>query len=167
MGMFGPLTRSSVDFFPSKLLCKRFNVPNPHPDHKDTGPETAKDLLDKTTMESMMMNRKPGEGMTADNAGVPTSQGVFSGPLETTETAPQQKEDHPDQPEEVEERPAMDIFKAIFDDSDSDSDSDSTSSDGPNDRDKGKAVSQVVVNENDQATAEDHDNTDSDKPKGP
>ncbi|CAO3565073.1 unnamed protein product [Mortierella alpina] len=167
MGMFGPLTRSSVDFFPSKLLCKRFNVPNPHPDHKDTGPETAKDLLDKTTMESMMMNRKPGEGMTADNAGVPTSQGVSSGPMETSEIAAQQEEDHPDQPEEVEERPAMDIFKAIFDDSDSDSDSDSTSSDGPNDRDKKRADSHVVVNENDQATAEDPDNTDSDKPKGP
>ena len=29
MGMFGPLTRSTQPFFPSRLLCKRFNVPLP------------------------------------------------------------------------------------------------------------------------------------------
>ena len=29
MGMFGPLTRSSTYFYPSRLLCKRFNVPVP------------------------------------------------------------------------------------------------------------------------------------------
>lgn len=29
MGMFGPLTRSSMVFFPSRLLCKRFNVKPP------------------------------------------------------------------------------------------------------------------------------------------
>lgn len=29
VGMYGPLTRSVVDFFPSRLLCKRFNVQPP------------------------------------------------------------------------------------------------------------------------------------------
>lgn len=29
LGMFGPLTRSIVPFYPSRLLCKRFNVPPP------------------------------------------------------------------------------------------------------------------------------------------
>ncbi|KAL8363386.1 hypothetical protein RB601_009247 [Gaeumannomyces tritici] len=29
MGMFGPLTRSSHDFYPARLLCKRFNVKPP------------------------------------------------------------------------------------------------------------------------------------------
>ena len=29
MGMFGPMTRSSVDWFPTRLLCKRFNVQPP------------------------------------------------------------------------------------------------------------------------------------------
>lgn len=29
MGMFGPLTRSVVDFYPTRLLCKRFGVPPP------------------------------------------------------------------------------------------------------------------------------------------
>ena len=34
MNMFGPLTRTKVDFYPNRLLCKRFNVANPHPHHK-------------------------------------------------------------------------------------------------------------------------------------
>src|SRR5947209_3028697 len=34
MNMFGPLTRTRTNFYPSRLLCKRFNVANPHPDYK-------------------------------------------------------------------------------------------------------------------------------------
>ncbi|KAG0342379.1 hypothetical protein BG000_004930 [Podila horticola] len=125
MGMFGPLTRTTVDFYPSKLLCKRFNVPNPHPDHKDTGPETAKDLLDKITMDNMMMSRRPGEGMTGDDissisASTP-SEPEIAEPVESQTEIQETKE-------EVFERPPMDVFKAIFDDSDSeDEDSDSDS----------------------------------------
>ncbi|KAF9321820.1 hypothetical protein BG003_010844 [Podila horticola] len=125
MGMFGPLTRTTVDFYPSKLLCKRFNVPNPHPDHKDTGPETAKDLLDKITMDNMMMSRRPGEGMTGDeissiSASTP-SEPEIAEPVESQTEIQETKE-------EVFERPPMDVFKAIFDDSDSeDEDSDSDS----------------------------------------
>ncbi|OAL21038.1 hypothetical protein AYO22_08322 [Fonsecaea multimorphosa] len=29
LGMFGPMTRSIVNFYPTRLLCKRFNVPMP------------------------------------------------------------------------------------------------------------------------------------------
>ena len=39
LGMFGPLTRSSQTFFPTRLLCKRFNVPPPahvQPDNDTT-----------------------------------------------------------------------------------------------------------------------------------
>ncbi|KIX08089.1 uncharacterized protein Z518_02744 [Rhinocladiella mackenziei CBS 650.93] len=31
LGMFGPMTRSVSNFYPSRLLCKRFNVPVPNP----------------------------------------------------------------------------------------------------------------------------------------
>ncbi|KAG5942247.1 hypothetical protein E4U59_001240 [Claviceps monticola] len=41
MGMFGAMTRSVADFYPTRLLCKRFNVRVPvhsHPEHEaDTG----------------------------------------------------------------------------------------------------------------------------------
>ncbi|CAD6888509.1 unnamed protein product [Tilletia controversa] len=33
MGMFGVLTRRYKEWYPSKLLCKRFGVPDPHPDY--------------------------------------------------------------------------------------------------------------------------------------
>lgn len=31
MKMFGKLTRETFEWHPDKLLCKRFNVPDPHP----------------------------------------------------------------------------------------------------------------------------------------
>jgi len=31
MKMFGKLTRETFEWHPDKLLCKRFNVPNPYP----------------------------------------------------------------------------------------------------------------------------------------
>ncbi|KAF9197947.1 hypothetical protein BGZ49_001382 [Haplosporangium sp. Z 27] len=127
MGMFGPLTRTVVDFYPSKLLCKRFNVSNPHPEHKDLGPEKAKDLLDKKTMDNMMMSRIPGSGMfTEDNAlGVSeeSSEANIQDQVASVESETAQPED------EVLERPSMDIFKAIFDNSDSDSESESETED--------------------------------------
>ncbi|KAG0277244.1 G patch domain-containing protein 1 [Linnemannia gamsii] len=124
MGMFGPLTRSMADFYPNKLLCKRFNVPDPHPEHKDVGPDTAKDLLDKATMDSMLMARS--------SAGFSTSGEVLTntrneGSLTTglSDEGPEPEMEQAEPPIQTPlERPPMDIFKAIFDDSDSGSDSD-------------------------------------------
>jgi G patch domain-containing protein 1 len=39
LGMYGPLTRSVSDFYPTRLLCRRFNVPPPA--HVQPNPETA------------------------------------------------------------------------------------------------------------------------------
>ncbi|KAG0342547.1 hypothetical protein BG004_005661 [Podila humilis] len=116
MGMFGPLTRSTVDFFPAKLLCKRFNVPNPHPDHKDKGPEGPRDLLDKMTMDNMMARRGAYEGMVGEGQG---SLSGTSTPKEESGTASSAvAADLEEANEDVAQvRPPMDIFKAIFDDS--------------------------------------------------
>ncbi|KAG0373006.1 hypothetical protein BGX24_012285 [Mortierella sp. AD032] len=121
MGMFGPLTRSMVDFFPNKLLCKRFNVPDPHPEHKDVGPEAAKDLLDKATMDSMMIGGVPTGSLLSEG-----SVNTESGAQPTTDLADKGPGAEAEQElvEPIQERPPMDIFKAIFDDSDSGSDSD-------------------------------------------
>jgi G patch domain-containing protein 1 len=43
LGMFGPMTRSVASFHPTRLLCKRFNVPVPEesaPTAFDQGPDT-------------------------------------------------------------------------------------------------------------------------------
>ena len=37
MGMHGKLTRSTHEWYPSKLLCKRFNVPDPYPGSRALG----------------------------------------------------------------------------------------------------------------------------------
>ena len=31
MKMFGKLTRDTLEWHPDKLLCKRFNIPDPYP----------------------------------------------------------------------------------------------------------------------------------------
>ncbi|KAG0229184.1 hypothetical protein BGW41_003170 [Actinomortierella wolfii] len=132
MGMFGPLTRTVVDFFPNKLLCKRFNVPNPHPDHKETDPEAVKDLLDRKTMDNLLMNRGPAP---PDSIRVDQNNESSRGKQETGSSSGNHREADADEnkvaqeeelsKEEVIERPPMDLFKAIFDDSDSDSGSES------------------------------------------
>ena len=40
LGMFGPVTRSTQDFYPTRLLCKRFNVRPPTHVAPDNGDET-------------------------------------------------------------------------------------------------------------------------------
>ncbi|KAF9580338.1 hypothetical protein BGW38_003055 [Lunasporangiospora selenospora] len=123
MGMFGPLTRTVSDFFPVKLLCRRFNVPNPHPEHKESGPEPVKNLLDKDTMDKIVLDRRPGEGIRDEES--PTT-GVGDTPVSSANaTEEAQEQDSTAQLGEIsQERPPMDIFKAIFDDSDEDEDSD-------------------------------------------
>ena len=41
LGMYGPLTRSTAQFFPTRLLCKRFNVKPPDHVQLDPGPVTS------------------------------------------------------------------------------------------------------------------------------
>ena len=118
MGVFGPLTRSIADFYPNKLLCKRFNVPDPHPEHKDVGPDAVKDLLDKATMDSMLTDG------TSARFSLPKEASSSTG-LTDDGTVPEVEQEQAEPLLQVpQERPPMDIFKAIFDDSDSDSDSD-------------------------------------------
>lgn len=63
LGMFGPLTRSSKDWYPTRLLCKRFNVKPPahvqpgvtEHDDETIGPKnSAPDLVSKSALDDMM-----------------------------------------------------------------------------------------------------------------
>ncbi|OQO12136.1 hypothetical protein B0A48_02776 [Cryoendolithus antarcticus] len=58
-GMYGPLTRKTYAFYPTRLLCKRFNVPAPtvvDPSTADAAEErkSMKDLVNVREMERMM-----------------------------------------------------------------------------------------------------------------
>ena len=63
LGMFGPMTRSSTDWYPTRLLCKRFNVKPPAhvqpgtTEHDDGGPEhkIAPDLVGKSMLQDIMV----------------------------------------------------------------------------------------------------------------
>lgn len=138
MKMFGNLTRTVKPFYPNRIVCKRFNVRNPHPNHDptadaDVGRSQAgnKDALSKESMESMLNERLPLK-FVSENQPKPddvTMKAVIPKPSErvTDQSAPStgvDKEVVKDEEEEGPpldyERPSMDIFKAIFDDSDSD-----------------------------------------------
>ncbi|KAJ5097418.1 hypothetical protein N7456_008139 [Penicillium angulare] len=127
VGMFGQLTRSTTTFFPTRLLCKRFNIKPPEhvqldpggPSGSSKGPGTRfqsggyqtdagpKDLVSQEVMNMIMIESgrqpvpSPGEG-SAQSKPAPT-------PVE------------PEHNEAIEaERPGDDIFKAIFGSDDED-----------------------------------------------
>ncbi|KAL2062836.1 hypothetical protein VTL71DRAFT_5908 [Oculimacula yallundae] len=63
LGMYGPLTRSSKEWYPSRLLCKRFNVKPPahvQPGATEHGEEnvaprkTAPDVVSQSSIDEMM-----------------------------------------------------------------------------------------------------------------
>jgi G patch domain-containing protein 1 len=65
LGMYGPMTRSSKDWYPTRLLCKRFNVKPPshvqpgsteHADEHTPTRNVAPGLVSKTALDEMMMH---------------------------------------------------------------------------------------------------------------
>lgn len=148
MKMFGQLTRTVKPFYPARLLCKRFNVRNPHPDHDPSRGNVghtmagSKEALSEEKVEDMMRQRgrpKAIEQWANDpalSAVIPKpserapSQPDNKEPKETSEpptaeeSSTQSKQDEntakaaeEDQEKETYERPSMDIFKAIFENS--------------------------------------------------
>ncbi|KAE8355551.1 hypothetical protein BDV28DRAFT_128668 [Aspergillus coremiiformis] len=114
IGMFGPMTRSSISFYPTRLLCKRFNVKPP--DHVQADPS-----------DPVKHSDPPAEGRF-QSAGYQTSgpkelisQEVMDQLMLETGTSNSATENHkpvvvePDRNEALEaERPGEEIFKAIF-----------------------------------------------------
>ncbi|KAF7713138.1 Uncharacterized protein PECH_001641 [Penicillium ucsense] len=145
IGMFGQMTRSSSTFFPTRLLCKRFNVKPPGHVQLDPGEvagssfETAssgarprfqsggyqhdaplrKDLVSQDVMEMILL--ESGRKSEASEAN-PESAGMQA-PSAPTATPIQAVE--PERNEALEaERPGEAIFKAIFGSDDEEEDDD-------------------------------------------
>jgi len=120
IGMFGPMTRSVQSFYPTRLLCKRFNVRPPA--HVEVDPDvdaegnaassstsSKLDVVSQTAIDAMMreasLNRAPG----AAGTGAAAAEGVTARPKEVVVDV--------EKNEALEvERPGDDIFKAIFGD---------------------------------------------------
>lgn len=118
MGMYGPLTREVVSWQPARLLCKRFGVkdPNPSPDVEAIAP--------------------PKAGSSSSSAAFSQSSNTHASGSSKDETAPAQQDRGPRKLENIGlgedetqgqdtltyQRPAMNIFKAIFASDSEDSD---------------------------------------------
>jgi len=118
MSMYGPLTRSVIDFCPSRLLCKRFNVPPPNYSDVPAGsgegsagpgnrPGPSKELVARAQITDMMREVKGDDKYelpeVAQKPVVPTVDTERNEALEG-------------------ERAGEEVFRAIFGDSDGDSD---------------------------------------------
>ncbi|KAJ5682245.1 hypothetical protein N7462_005410 [Penicillium macrosclerotiorum] len=136
IGMFGPMTRTSLSFYPARLLCKRFNIkppahvqldPGEQPGRSDAGPgprfqsggyETdagRKELVSQEVMNMIMME----SGRQSSTA---SSDPGGSGP-QLTPKAPPAPAVEPERNEALEaQRPGDAVFKAIFGSDDEDED---------------------------------------------
>jgi G patch domain-containing protein 1 len=104
--MYGYLTRSTTDFYPTRLLCKRFNVKDPHP-------VGAEEDENKETVDTSLVNAEAVKELKREARNVGTYD------LAAVETHGS-VEVHADRNEILEgERAGEEVFKSIFgDDSD-------------------------------------------------
>lgn len=133
MGMFGPMTRSSTYFYPSRLLCKRFNVPVPTHVHSESeGTSASKRASDATSTAQTSSNLGLGFGSPFQSSGFQTTEskkdlvtaeditGLIAGAglsqqiVNAPRLEPAQTID-PERNEALESaRPGEEVFKAIF-----------------------------------------------------
>ncbi|RHZ69659.1 hypothetical protein CDV55_101100 [Aspergillus turcosus] len=134
IGMFGPMTRSTLSFYPARLLCKRLNVkppdhvqfdPGEQPGASDAGIgnrfqsggyQTAsgpKELVSKDVMNQLMFEASGGPLTARSDTATPERA-----------TAPEVRKEVVIEPERNEaleaERPGEAVFKAIFGSDDED-----------------------------------------------
>ena len=128
MGMFGPMTRSSTFFYPSRLLCKRFNVPVPthvHPENEGTG-------VAANSMSSAALTQISPFGSRFQSSGFQTTESRIkvartetgtemdttagsSPPMESKTEADSAPTVDPERNEALEAaRPGEEVFRAIF-----------------------------------------------------
>ncbi|KAI8394021.1 uncharacterized protein BYT42DRAFT_609781 [Radiomyces spectabilis] len=136
MKMFGQLTRKVKPFYPARLVCKRFNVRNPHPHHDPNASAGdlsrtqagSREALSEQSMEHMLKDRVPAPPKPIEHD--PALSAVIPKPSERTKDNAEQAPTDVGIPQTTPgsmppadgpaldyERPSMDIFKAIFENS--------------------------------------------------
>ncbi|KAF9769815.1 hypothetical protein IL306_012715 [Fusarium sp. DS 682] len=116
IGMYGQMTRTVGDFYPTRLLCKRFNVRPPTNSQAEAETEAGSGTTSRDggsgPMEDVKMNS------TFPAGGIKSIEGA---PANTTPPAPEPEPAiNPDKNEAVEGKTAHDeVLRAIFGDSDS------------------------------------------------
>lgn len=128
MGMYGPMTRTQFAFYPSRLLCKRFNVPPPKdvPPSADPGEEgnrthepVSKPDMDKMVHEYLTkgnaLHQRPAWMTAPAGTASATSQPAPVAVMPEHATVDVEKNEALDK-----ERAPEDVFKSIFGDDDED-----------------------------------------------
>ncbi|CAO2650717.1 Nn.00g020090.m01.CDS01 [Neocucurbitaria sp. VM-36] len=131
LGMYGAMTRSSFPFYPSRLLCKRFNVKPPPdmPAESDAGEGNFKaksqteEAVSKSAMDKMMHEMLTNGPAIQRPAWM--GQALEESASASAATAPSQPMEHATVDVEKNEalsneRAPEDVFKAIFGDDDED-----------------------------------------------
>ncbi|KEF52701.1 uncharacterized protein A1O9_11118 [Exophiala aquamarina CBS 119918] len=131
MGMFGPMTRLFSNFYPTRLVCKRFSLPPP--DHAAPAPSTGDGdaPFPSTSLASSMQFKSFAsagfqQDLSKEASHTPQSSGdVEPEPLKPAADGPKTTEPltvmDPDRNEALEQdRPGMSVFKAIFGSDDED-----------------------------------------------
>uniref|UniRef100_A0A3P8X0D3 G-patch domain containing 1 n=1 Tax=Cynoglossus semilaevis TaxID=244447 RepID=A0A3P8X0D3_CYNSE len=140
MKMFGKMTRETFEWYPDKLLCKRFNVPDPYPGSGVVGlSKVKKDKFSVFNFLTVTEDRKKTDTRKKSRWDVSDQNNEMNKDTPTCTTSDvgisdqiqEMKNDGEKEETEVEEcsRPPLDIFKAIFVSSDEKS-SEETSSEG-------------------------------------
>jgi G patch domain-containing protein 1 len=133
IGMFGQMTRSTIPFYPARLLCKRFNVKPPANVQQDPGEQpsnagpgtrfqsggyqtdsASRELVSQEVMNMIMMEsgRQPTASSDATESGAQTPLKPPPAPAPVVE---------PERNDALEaERPGDAVFKAIFGSDDED-----------------------------------------------
>jgi G patch domain-containing protein 1 len=129
LGMFGHMTRSVADFYPSRLLCKRFGVKPPahvQPDQEETGRPSA---AATPGYEAYGAESRPASGVAPRPLAIEYGVGFGDARETATEAADEKTAVAPtpivdaSRNEALEgKRAGEEVFKAIFGDSDDDDD---------------------------------------------
>jgi G patch domain-containing protein 1 len=146
MGMYGVLTRTIIPFKPTRLLCKRMNIADPHaeegaPATQDNAPaSTTKDVLTEDKVHQIMIDAGHGHLVQEMEEAKKRAKEVLDEKKLQEEEEQRMDIDGQEEGDLVQkgleelgkgqplivipDRPPMDIFKAVFDDSDTDMDED-------------------------------------------
>jgi|SRR5271170_7784428 len=101
INMYGYLTRSRTEFYPTRLLCKRFNVKDPHPVGSAEEP--------KETVDTSLINAEAVKELKREAR----ATGTYD--LANVEIPEEAVEVHADRNDVLEgERVGDDVFKSIF-----------------------------------------------------
>lgn len=124
LGLYGQLTRSEQDFFPTRLLCKRFNVPFRDPNPVSLEPSQARPTVTLSSLDTgQFLDDRKEELLSTENinrllsAGPsePTSNcGSSLQALGTTAVAAAAAGLNSDGT--TDKKPDQDVFRAIFGD---------------------------------------------------